>query len=262
MIDTNMAVAAPTTPLRDLGLRESYADPNANDLDKDAFLQLLVAQLRYQDPLNPSDPAEFMATTAQFTVVEKLDELTQQGANTAIISGLSMASSLVGRTVTYVGNDDAIATGVVSSAQVNGGEVRLVTDSGVVDLSTVIGIGETNSPDSTQRSPAAGDNTAAAPTTSGDSTAPNEATPPSDAVLPNEAAPPGAEAPADEAPPPDVAAPLEAPPSTAATPAPPISTSSVSPTPASPTPASPTSPEPPLLADLATDTNEPKEPTS
>ena len=132
---------APTTPLRDLALTESFADPNANDLDKDAFLQLLVAQLRYQDPLNPSDPAEFMATTAQFTVVEKLDELTQQGANTAIISGLSMASSLVGRTVTYVGGDDAIASAVVSSAQVTNGEVRLVTDNGVVDLSTVVGIG-------------------------------------------------------------------------------------------------------------------------
>lgn len=134
----------PTTPLRDLGPRVPVADPSANDLDKDAFLQLLVAQLRYQDPLNPNDPAEFMATTAQFTVVEKLDELTQQGANTAIISGLSMASSLVGRTVTYVGGDDAVATGVVSSAQVSNGEVRLVTDNGIVDLATVIGIGATD----------------------------------------------------------------------------------------------------------------------
>lgn len=130
-----------STVLQDFALQSSAPDPNANDLDKDAFLQLLVAQLRYQDPLNPNDPAEFMATTAQFTVVEKLDELTQQGANTAIISGLSMASSLVGREVTYVGADDVLATGLVSSAQVNNGEVSLVTDQGVVDLSTVIGIG-------------------------------------------------------------------------------------------------------------------------
>jgi len=212
MIDTNMAVSPPTTPLRDLGLRESLADPDANDLDKDAFLQLLVAQLRYQDPLNPSDPAEFMATTAQFTVVEKLDELTQQGANTAIISGLSMASSLVGRTVTYVGADDAIATGVVSSAQVNGGEVRLVTDSGIVDLSTVIGIGDTSRPASTPDPPA----------TSSTSSAP-----------------------------------LEAPSEAAVASTPPIAAS-----PVPPTPTSPTSPETPLIADLATDTNEPKEPTS
>ena len=133
----------PTTVLSDYAQPADLADPSANDLDKDAFLQLLVAQLRYQDPLNPNDPSEFMATTAQFTVVEKLDELTRQGENTAIISGLSMASSLVGRTVTYVGGDDAVTTGLVSSAQVSNGEVTLVTDSGAVDLSTVIGIGAT-----------------------------------------------------------------------------------------------------------------------
>ena len=138
---TDIAPITTTNPLAQFAVPAAVADPNANDLDKDAFLQLLVAQLRYQDPLNPNDPAEFMATTAQFTVVEKLDELTQQGENTAIISGLSMASSLVGRTVTYVGGDDAVTTGLVSSAQVSNGEVTLVTDNGAVDLSTVIGIG-------------------------------------------------------------------------------------------------------------------------
>ncbi len=171
MIDTTTAVKAPTTPLRDLGLRENVGDPNANDLDKDAFLQLLVAQLRYQDPLNPNDPSEFMATTAQFTVVEKLDELTKQGANTAIISGLSMASSLVGRTVTYMGSDDTLTSGVVSSAQVTNGEVRLVTDSGVVDLSTVVGIGESAS----QQSSSPGSPTTPAPTATPTPAAPTTA---------------------------------------------------------------------------------------
>ncbi len=133
--------AATFAPLRDLGLEGSnLPDPNANDLDKDAFLQLLVAQLRYQDPLNPSDPSEFMATTAQFTVVEKLDELTQQGANNAVVTGLSMASSLVGRGVDYIGADGLEQTAVVSAAQVVNGEVRLVTENGQVEMSAVTGI--------------------------------------------------------------------------------------------------------------------------
>lgn len=143
---TDISSAFPVTPLQDLAVPlEQLADPNANDLDKDAFLQLLVAQLRYQDPLNPNDPSEFMATTAQFTVVEKLDELTQQGANNAIVTGLSMASSLVGREIDYVDPDGLPATAVVSAAQVVGGNVRLVTENGSVEMASVTRIGEIGS---------------------------------------------------------------------------------------------------------------------
>lgn len=130
-----------TSRLEELAFREAVADPNANELDKDAFLQLLVAQLKYQDPLNPNDPSDFMATTAQFTTIEKLDELTQQGADEAVVSGLSMASSLVGRDVEFLGPDDTVVTGRVNSARVVSGSVRLMTDAGPVELPSVVGIG-------------------------------------------------------------------------------------------------------------------------
>ncbi len=138
---TPARAAIPQNTVSDLELREEIGDPSANDLDQDAFLKLLVAQLRYQDPLDPSDPAEFMATTAQFTTIEKLNELTEQGANNAIVTGLSMASSLVGRSIDYVGADDVAASGVVTSAVVTGGDVQLMTANGPVSMTTVTGIG-------------------------------------------------------------------------------------------------------------------------
>ncbi|MDH3680659.1 MAG: hypothetical protein OEV40_11980 [Acidimicrobiia bacterium] len=136
----------PQTRISDLELREELADPNGNDLDKDAFLKLLVAQLRYQDPLDPSDPAEFMATTAQFTTIEKLNELTEQGASNAIVTGLAMASSLVGRSIDYVDVDDGVNTAVVTSATVVGGEVHLMTGAGAVSMEKVTAIGATATP--------------------------------------------------------------------------------------------------------------------
>lgn len=45
------------------------------DLDKDAFLQLLVAQFKYQDPLNPVDDKQFIAQMAQFTALEQTQNL-------------------------------------------------------------------------------------------------------------------------------------------------------------------------------------------
>ena len=42
---------------------------------KDAFLKLLVAQIRNQNPLDPTDGAEFLAQLAQFSQVEQLVEI-------------------------------------------------------------------------------------------------------------------------------------------------------------------------------------------
>jgi len=85
-------------------------------LDKDAFLKLLVAQLRYQDPSNPTDSSQFMSQTAQFTQVEKLDQIAKD--NTAMLAAQNLFASagLVGRTVTYTDADGADVSGVVSAA--------------------------------------------------------------------------------------------------------------------------------------------------
>lgn len=63
-----------------------------NGMDKDAFLQLLVAQMKYQDPLEPTSNTEYIAQYAQFSQVEQLQ-------NMASSTDLARASSLVGKEV-------------------------------------------------------------------------------------------------------------------------------------------------------------------
>jgi flagellar basal-body rod modification protein FlgD len=94
----------------------------ADQMGKDTFLKLLVAQMKYQDPSNPASSTEFMAQTAAFTQVEKLQEIADQNTSLLALQRSSSAGALVGRTVSYTDADGATKTGVVSS-------VRLATDS-------------------------------------------------------------------------------------------------------------------------------------
>ncbi|MCM1156944.1 MAG: hypothetical protein NC300_01130 [Bacteroidales bacterium] len=53
----------------------SMSSKAGSTLDKDAFLQLLVTQMQYQDPLEPTSNTEYMAQLAQFSTVEQLENL-------------------------------------------------------------------------------------------------------------------------------------------------------------------------------------------
>lgn len=63
-----------------------------SSLDKDAFLQLLVAQMKYQDPLEPTSNTEYISQFATFSELEQMQ-------NMSATLELSRASSLVGQTV-------------------------------------------------------------------------------------------------------------------------------------------------------------------
>lgn len=63
-----------------------------DSLDKDAFLQLLVAQMKYQDPLEPTSNTEYISQFATFSELEQMQ-------NMSASMDLFRASSLVGETV-------------------------------------------------------------------------------------------------------------------------------------------------------------------
>lgn len=77
------------------------------NLDKNAFMLLLVTQFKYQDPLNPMDDKEFVSQMAQFSSLEQLINLnTSMGSLTDASNNQQMinATSYIGKQVTVTGN--------------------------------------------------------------------------------------------------------------------------------------------------------------
>ena len=86
-----------------------------SDSDKEMFLNLMVAQLRYQDPLNPTDSGQFLSQNAQFTALEKMQDVADQTASLLSAQISFGAAGMVGKNVTYVAEDGSTASGVVGS---------------------------------------------------------------------------------------------------------------------------------------------------
>jgi flagellar basal-body rod modification protein FlgD len=113
-----------TTPIGTVGTptaTASNAVDRSDQMGKDTFLKLLVAQMRYQDPSNPTSSSEFMAQTATFTQVEKLEEIASQNAELLTLQRSLSAGALVGKHVAYTDEDGTTVTGAVSSVVVTAG---------------------------------------------------------------------------------------------------------------------------------------------
>ena len=106
--------------------------PN-NTVTKDMFLKLMVAQLKYQNPLNPTDSNDYLNQTAQFQMVEELQKLTEASAGSALAQKVSTASSMVGRSITYPGSNGLDATGVVTAGRITA-EGKIVLSIGKTDV--------------------------------------------------------------------------------------------------------------------------------
>lgn len=116
----------------------------SKELDKDAFLKLLIAELSNQDPMNPMDDREFIAQMAQFSTLEQMTNMTKALEGMSSMEQFS-AVSYVGKKVAFsIENADKTVKDVAAQVLAvwfdgtNG--VILETDLGDVPLKEVQGV--------------------------------------------------------------------------------------------------------------------------
>lgn len=104
-------------------------------LGKDAFLQLLVTQMRYQDPLDPMDNGEYLAQLAQFSALEQMTNVAEglnkvmdvvNNIDTSLLVG--QLTSMIGQGVQWEDENGAAMSGSIKAVSIADGIPSIVAE--------------------------------------------------------------------------------------------------------------------------------------
>lgn len=107
-------------------------------LGEDDFLQVLLAQLSFQDPLEPVDNSEFISQFAQLTNLTQTQSLNDKVDSLLSIQSIDQAVGLIGKTV-EVATSSANEIGQVTTVTFDGGSPSLVVQ--VENGNPIVGVG-------------------------------------------------------------------------------------------------------------------------
>ena len=116
------------------------ATAGSTQLDRDTFLKLLVAQLKYQDPSKPADASAMISQSAELSVVEKLDTIAQALAETQSTNRLTLGGSMIGKQITFQDSNGSLTSQVVTAVSFSGTEMVLRAGNWDVPIGSVLSI--------------------------------------------------------------------------------------------------------------------------
>lgn len=111
-------------------------------MDGEMFMQLLVTQLKNQDPSSPMDTNAMMAQTTQLSMMEKLTEMSTTAGENFSLQMRTAAAALIGQTVTYTGADGTETTGTATSVSYSGTVPKVTVNGTSVALDALVGVGK------------------------------------------------------------------------------------------------------------------------
>ncbi|WP_061020745.1 flagellar hook assembly protein FlgD [Bradyrhizobium sp. CCH5-F6] len=97
----------------------SSSTTSSSSVDYNTFLQLLIAQMKNQDPTNPMDTSEYMSQFAQLSTVEQAMQTNSKLDALLSSQSLSQANGLIGKTVSFTDSTGASFSGKVVSVSIN-----------------------------------------------------------------------------------------------------------------------------------------------
>jgi flagellar basal-body rod modification protein FlgD len=117
--------------------QSASAIQNRVELGKNEFMNILVTQLRFQDPLRPMDDREFIAQMAQFTALEQMQNLNREFTK---IKAINMVGNFVTARIEGEGPEPDMLHGLVESVTFEGSRTNMVVNGRTVDAEDIISV--------------------------------------------------------------------------------------------------------------------------
>lgn len=125
----NVSSATDTTSTNSTSSTSSTTSTSNNTVDYNTFLQLLIAEMKNQDPTNPMDTSQYMSQFAQLSSVEQAMQTNTKLDLLLSSQALSQADGLIGKNVSFTDSTGATFTGKVASISINSnGSVATLED--------------------------------------------------------------------------------------------------------------------------------------
>jgi flagellar basal-body rod modification protein FlgD len=106
----------------------SIPNKAGTNLGENDFLKLMMVQLQHQDPLQPSDPTQYLSELAQFTSVEQITNMAASSSKVAASQQSSSALALLGHQVSYSDSNGNARSGTVQKVEFGSSGPTLTID--------------------------------------------------------------------------------------------------------------------------------------
>lgn len=112
----------------------------SSQIGQNQFLQLLVAQMKSQNPLEPTSNQEFLGQLAQFSTLSGIETLNSNFSDLMSLQQITQGSSLIGKQVAYMDPENQAVSGIVQSVAVTDGKMQLQVGGNLVTLDRILGV--------------------------------------------------------------------------------------------------------------------------
>ncbi|NLI92202.1 MAG: flagellar biosynthesis protein FlgD [Peptococcaceae bacterium] len=125
------------------------ANAISNELGKDDFLKLLVAQLKNQDPMSPMDNSQFVAQLAQFSSLEQMNNMVKavdelKTSMTALYgqSLLTQGAAMIGKEAVGINSGGEEVSGRINSVKMVDNVLKVMVGDTLLDMDDISEIKE------------------------------------------------------------------------------------------------------------------------